>query len=91
MLGGLIREDSTTANSGIPILHDLPLIGALFGQKSNATNRTELVILIRPVVAASPGDTRKISEDMRRKFQILLQNQKIGIRQPRRPSSLNGS
>ena len=84
MLGGLIREDSTYTDSGIPLLHDLPLIGPLFGQKSTKANRTELVVMIRPVIAASPADTRKITTDLKRKFQILLQHETLGIRQPRR-------
>jgi len=87
MLGGLIRENTNSADTGIPLLHDLPLIGALFGQKANSTQRTELVIMMRPSIAATPAEARKISEDIRRKFQILLRNQKVGIRQPRRISA----
>lgn len=87
MLGGLIRENTTSTSLGIPLLHDLPLIGALFGQKSNRADRTELVILLRPSIAASPADAQRISEEIRRKFQVLLRNQKIGIRQPRRISA----
>ncbi len=84
MLGGLIREDSTRTDSGIPLLHDLPVIGALFGSKSNRSSRSELVVLIRPVVSTTPADTQKITLDMQRKFHALLRGRSIGIPQPRR-------
>lgn len=90
MLGGLIREQSTSRDTGLPLLHDLPLIGALFGQKTNLASRTELVVMIRPVIAATPADTQKITTDLKRKFQILLQHETLGIRQPRRLDPVDG-
>lgn len=85
MLGGLIRQQAQAADSGLPLLHDLPVIGPLFGQKNNTASRTELVILIRPVIAASANDTVEITREMQRKFRGLLRHQNLGIRQPRQP------
>ncbi len=84
MLGGLIREEATDTESGIPILHQLPVVGSLFGQTATNTSRTELVLLIRPVVITSPEDARAMTNDMRGKFLALLQRERNAIRQPRR-------
>ena len=84
MLGGLIRERAFDSKSGIPILHELPIIGAMFGQTNTTSQRVELVVLIRPVIIATPGDARAVTADLRRKFLTLLQREQTGVRQPRR-------
>ncbi len=84
MLGGLIREESIDVKSGIPVLHELPIIGNLFGQTETSARRTELVVLIRPRVIASAKEARDMTRDMRRKFLTLLQLEQTGVRQPRR-------
>ncbi len=84
MLGGLIREEAIDSKSGIPVLHELPIIGNLFGQTETSARRTELVVLIRPRVIASAKEARDMTLDMRRKFLTLLQLEQTGVRQPRR-------
>jgi general secretion pathway protein D len=56
MLGGLISNEKTKSNSGVPILKDIPLLGALFRQTSSSDNQRELIVLIRPTVLPSPQD-----------------------------------
>jgi general secretion pathway protein D len=84
MIGGLIRERAEDGKSGIPLLHDLPVVGALFGSTSQATARTELVVLIRPIIVESPEDARVVTASLKDKFLTLMQRERIGIRQPRR-------
>ena len=84
MLGGLIRERAEDSKSGVPILHELPLISPLFGQTDTIAERVELVVLIRPVIVATPDDARAVTADLRRKFLTLLQREQTGVRQPRR-------
>ncbi len=50
VLGGLIKEDKTIAETKVPFLGDIPLLGTLFKTKSTDKNRTELIVFIRPVV-----------------------------------------
>jgi general secretion pathway protein D len=54
MLGGLIETDKSTSFSGVPLLKDIPFLGALFRSDSRTGARTELVVLIRPTVLPSP-------------------------------------
>ncbi|MEE8332203.1 MAG: type II secretion system secretin GspD, partial [Alphaproteobacteria bacterium] len=87
MLGGLIREQATEGNAGIPFLHELPLVGFLFGQQDSTSLRSELVIMIRPIVLTSPADAQHVTKIMQRKFHALLRNQSSLIPQPRRLQS----
>jgi general secretion pathway protein D len=84
MLGGLIRAGSLTDRSGIPLLHDLPGIGFLFGSKNNTASRTELVIMMRPIISTTPSDIQQVTQDMQRKFHQVLQSMSVGVPQPRR-------
>jgi MSHA biogenesis protein MshL len=55
-LGGLIRQGLANADSQVPVLGSLPLIGGLFKQKSQEVERRELVILLKPTVIQSSAD-----------------------------------
>jgi general secretion pathway protein D len=54
ILGGLIETDKNSANSGVPILMDIPLLGYLFRSTHTDGKRTELIVLIRPTVLPTP-------------------------------------
>jgi general secretion pathway protein D len=63
MLGGFIRSSKTKARSGVPLLKDIPLLGALFRSSSASNQRSELIVLMRPTVLVSPenaADTAKL-------------------------------
>ncbi len=59
-LGGLIRNRQTRIKSGIPVLSQIPLIGGLFGRKTDTGSRTELIILITPTVIRSPDEIENV-------------------------------
>ena len=48
VLGGLIREDNTHTQAGIPGLRKLPLLGPLFGSEGISKQKTELIGLDNP-------------------------------------------
>lgn len=48
ILGGLIREDLATNANQVPVFGSLPLLGALFRQKTETIDRRELIVLITP-------------------------------------------
>jgi general secretion pathway protein D len=68
VLGGLIKEDTANSRSGIPLLHDLPVLGDLFGSTDKSLNRTELVVLLTPRVLESRAKSRDITNEFRRKL-----------------------
>jgi type IV pilus assembly protein PilQ len=49
-IGGVYTANETSSESGIPGLRKLPIIGALFGNDSKKTSRTELFIFVTPRV-----------------------------------------
>jgi general secretion pathway protein D len=64
-LAGLISDNSSTGNQGIPWLKDIPLLGALAGNQNNTRQRTELLMLLTPHVLHDQRDARALTEDMR--------------------------
>lgn len=69
-LGGLIQEKETTGKSKVPVLGDVPLLGAAFRQKSNAISRTELVIFIRPRVIRDLNEARRVTDEFRKELSV---------------------
>lgn len=56
VLGGLISNNYSKVNTGIPFLKDVPLVGSAFQNNSVKGNRTELLILITPHVLRGDED-----------------------------------
>jgi general secretion pathway protein D len=54
ILGGFIRSEKDTTRSGIPLLEDIPLLGALFSSSSSNKAREELLVMMRPTVLKTP-------------------------------------
>jgi general secretion pathway protein D len=64
-LAGLISDNTSTGNQGIPWLKDVPILGALAGNQNNTRQRTELLMLLTPHVIHDQRDARALTEDMR--------------------------
>jgi type IV pilus assembly protein PilQ len=50
VIGGLIRDNDSIYESGVPVLRGLPLIGRLFGSKSKVNEKRELMIFVTPKI-----------------------------------------
>lgn len=50
VIGGLIESRKTDLESKTPLLGDIPFVGELFKSKSETTQKSELVIMLRPIV-----------------------------------------
>ncbi len=70
VIGGLMRSTRREQNFGTPYLSAIPGLGELFKSRRNSTVKTELVILLRPIVtdsgnaATMAADAEKRLEDM---------------------------
>ena len=49
-IAGLLDNQSQVDDAGIPILSQLPIIGSLFKSKADRKERTELLVLVTPVL-----------------------------------------
>jgi general secretion pathway protein D len=68
LLAGLISERQERTRSGVPILESLDWIGDAFSHNSTATQRTELIIFIRPQIIRDGVDARRVAEELRAKL-----------------------
>jgi type II secretory pathway component GspD/PulD (secretin) len=55
-IGGLIQDIKIKNDSQVPVLGGMPVLGNLFGKKSRATEKTELIVLITPLVVDTELD-----------------------------------
>ncbi len=60
VLGGLIQTNKSEANRGIPFLSNIPAIGRLFSFDSSVQTRSELFVILRPVVIDSEEDRKML-------------------------------
>lgn len=63
-LAGLISDNASRGNSGVPVLKDIPVLGSLFGTQNNQRQRTELLVLVTPHVVENPSQLRALTEDL---------------------------
>ena len=63
VLGGLIEEKFNQTMSKVPLLGDIPYLGALFRSESRVKTRTNLMVFLRPVVMRDIESANKLSLD----------------------------
>lgn len=61
VLGGLIQEDVQKTDNGIPGLRDIPVVGGLFGSKSESRKRTNLMVFLRPTIVNTAEQARDVT------------------------------
>jgi general secretion pathway protein D len=71
LLGGLISNRSEKNKSGLPILSELKYIGDFFGQNAGSSERTELIVFIRPQIIRDGVDAQLVAEELRSKLSII--------------------
>ncbi len=50
VIGGLVTQETKWEESGVPVLKDIPLIGALFRYKRESIANKELIIMVTPEI-----------------------------------------
>jgi general secretion pathway protein D len=71
VLGGLIRENSSSGSEGVPGLHRIPVVGALFGTDTDSTRRTELLVIITPRAIYNETELREVSDELRSRIREM--------------------
>ncbi len=74
VLGGLIEDRFVTNRSKVPLLGDIPVLGALFRSESRERRRTNLMVFLRPIVMRDADSSNRFSLD--RYEQIRAQQQR---------------
>src|SRR6185369_6639381 len=63
VLGGLIQDDQQSSVDKVPLLGDIPWIGALFKYESRSRKRTNLMVFLRPVIVKDERGAAAITAD----------------------------
>ena len=70
ILGGLIRDKETQAESRVPLLGNIPGLGALFRSRTKNIEKQNLLVFLRPTVLTSGADVAAASQ---RKFNRIFE------------------
>ncbi len=63
VLGGLIQDDRESTTDKVPVLGNIPFLGALFKYESRTHKRTNLMVFLRPVVLKDEKAAATITQD----------------------------
>lgn len=72
VIGGLVRDVALEAQSKIPVLGDIPLLGALFRQSTTTMQKSNLLLILTPYVVRNAEDLRAIFERKMQERQEFL-------------------
>jgi general secretion pathway protein D len=72
VIGGLMRDQLTNAATKVPVLGDIPLLGALFRSTNKRKVKKNLLLFLTPYIIRSPSDLRSIYERKMRERQEFL-------------------
>jgi general secretion pathway protein D len=62
VIGGLMRDAIQNKEDKVPVLGDIPILGALFRKTSKTKRKTNLLLILTPYIIRDPGDLREIFE-----------------------------
>ncbi len=57
VIGGLVKTDDITVQSGVPLLKDIPVLGNIFKHSSKSTVSMDLLVFITPTVVEGPAES----------------------------------
>ncbi len=68
VIGGLMKDQSSSTDSGVPLLGRIPVLGWLFKSMSRESGVTETVIFIKATIINSGTPASKIDRDIQENF-----------------------
>jgi general secretion pathway protein D len=71
LMGGLIDRNTSTEQSGVPFLMDIPFLGNLFKYQKDTEDKRELILLITPYVIESEDVLAQYTRDFEEKLRQL--------------------
>jgi len=74
VIGGLFRDNVVTSKTQVPVLGNIPIVGALFRGKTDTVGREEVIIILTPHIINEPGEVRgdDRASDIRRKREATI-------------------
>lgn len=72
VIGGLMSDDNTESEAGVPFLSDIPLLGHLFRTTLERQRRTNLLIFITPRIVQDQFDAREATVVKREQMEDVI-------------------
>jgi general secretion pathway protein D len=72
VIGGLMRNVVRRSKSKVPILGDIPILGALFSRTTEQIEKSNLLLVITPTIIREQDDLRKVFQRKMEERQDLL-------------------
>jgi len=63
-IGGLIDEQASDTEKKVPVLGDIPLLGAVFRDTARQRARRELIVILTPHVMKTPNEAATVSREL---------------------------
>ena len=77
VISGLIKDDSAGVSQGIPFLSSIPIIGYLFGYKSQQYEKTNLLVFLTPRIIYTSEELTELTRQKREEQEKLLGTEKV--------------
>jgi general secretion pathway protein D len=95
VIGGLMRNRIVHSEEKIPVLGDIPVLGALFRSSRNGMEKTNLILILTPYIIREQSDLRTIFERKMQERQEFLDryfvfSDQIDYQPPKDYSRTNG-
>lgn len=86
VIGGLMQTRNEDNNSAVPFFSEIPVIGEFFKQRRSSSRKSELVILLRPVISGERTSQTDVAESHARikALKSLLQSSDSPLPDPAR-------
>jgi general secretion pathway protein D len=95
VIGGLIRDNVTSATMKVPLLGDIPLLGWLFKYKTTKVEKTNLMIFITPYVIKNEAEAAELTRKKGEAMENFRQEHRIekkdtsGLPESSKPTALS--
>jgi general secretion pathway protein D len=95
VIGGLVRNQISRTDTKIPLLGDIPVLGALFRSTSSSMQKSNLILVLTPYIIREQADLRTVFERKMQERQEFLDHYFVfadqnGYEPPKDYSRLNG-
>jgi MSHA biogenesis protein MshL len=80
VIGGLMRTTKNKEDYRTPLLGDIPVLGNLFKSQQKSEIRSELVILLRPIVIDTDDQMKQLTDEPLERAMLLDPKAGAGVR-----------
>ena len=68
VMGGLIQDRTQSTQNAVPVLGEMPMVGALFRNQADNIQKTELVVFLKATIVEGGNNIHSTDKDLYRSF-----------------------